>query len=125
MKQLLILSTLFLSLQSMAYTKWVAINPHEVCEEKGRIKFQVTVNTGYGSLLEGHLFDRDFIRCEEVDGKMVLKMSLYHKSNNDMEAGMLIKRGLRIPFYMCDRRPEVIRFNYEANDNTLQNGKFS
>lgn len=110
MKQLFILISIFVSLQSMAYTKWVAINPQEVCIEKGRLKFLVMVNTGAGGLFEGHRFDRDFVRCEEIDGKIILEMSLYHRSRNDME--------------LCDRRPEMIRFNFEASEEILQNGKF-
>ena len=124
MKHLLILLSLFVSLESMAYTKWVAINPQEVCIEHGRLKFLVMVNTGAGGFFEGHHFDRDFFRCEKIDGKNVLEMSLYHRSRNNMEAGMLMKRDLKIPAFLCDRRPEVIRFNYEANDHILQNGKF-
>jgi hypothetical protein len=108
----------------MAYTKWVAINPQEVCIEKGRLKFLVMVNTGAGGLFEGHRFDRDFVRCEEIDGKIILEMSLYHRSRNDMEAGTMMKRGLMIPAYLCDRRPEMIRFNFEASEENLQNGKF-
>ncbi len=41
-----------------------------------------------------------------------------------MEAGMVMKRGLKIPSYLCDRRPDMIRFNFEASEDILQNGKF-
>lgn len=123
MKALLISLLLTLS-TAHAYTFWTATEPWEVCKAKGGIKLQLMVNSGAG-FLELHRFDRDFVSCREENGKMILDMNLYHKSANNMEAGMMMTKRLRLPPFFCDRKPEVIRFNYHADTEILKNGKFS
>lgn len=123
MKTLII--SLFLTLSSAhAYTSWTAMNPWEVCKNKGGIKLQLMVNSGAG-FMEFHRFDKDFVSCREENGKMILDMNLYHKSANNMEAGMMMSKRLRLPLGFCDKRPEVIRFNYHADPAIVKNGKFS
>ena len=52
-------------------------------------------------------------------------MNLYHKSKNNMEAGMDLKRDLGLPEEFCERTPDVVRFNYAANPEVVSHGKFS
>jgi hypothetical protein len=128
MKKLLLAATLLISTITStsvhAYTRWTAINPWEVCHERGGLKILTMVNTGAG-FLEFHRFDREFVSCEEVNGQMVLQMNLYHKSANDMEAGFVIKRKLFLPHGFCSRKPDVVRFNDHPNEEIVANGKFS
>ncbi len=110
--------------QSSAYTFWTAMNPWQVCKKNKIIKMNMMVNTGAGGVLEMHRLDREFISCQEVDGKIVLEMSLYHKSNNDMEAGYNIRRGLHLPLGFCSKTPDIIKFNYQTDPEITRNGKF-
>jgi hypothetical protein len=109
MKHLLTFSLALFSMTSFGYTTWKKINPHEVCSTKIGLKFMAMVNTGGG--FENHRFDREFISCEEKDGKVILKMNLFHKSNNNMEAAMYLKRRLKLPLSFCQKKPDLIEFN--------------
>ena len=82
------------------------------------------VNSG-ADFFESHRIERNFVSCEEIDGKVVLAMNLYHKSANNMEAGMMLKRKLWLPLGLCSRRPDVIKFNEFPDPEILKNGKFS
>ncbi len=114
----------FSSAQSAyAYPYWVVIAPFEVCGSDGVYQFQTMVNTGAG-FMEFHRFRREFISCSIEDGKVIVDMNLYHRSNNSIEAGMVLKRGIALPEELCgDLQPQFIRFNSNPNPKVLANGK--
>ncbi len=123
MKIILLLAVLFSS-ATHAYTFWTAQNPWEVCHFKGGLRMKMMVNSG-ADIFEFHRFDRDFVSCREEEGRVVLDMNLYHKSANNMEAGMMIVKRLRLPLGFCEKKPDVIRFNFSVDPSIVKNGKFS
>lgn len=122
MKNLLALLLLLLATKAMAYTRWTVINPSEVCFENEKLVMKTMVNTAAG--FELHYFDREFMDCQVIDGKIVLDMNLYHRSGNNMEAGMIVKRKLNLPRRFCEGSPDLIRFNTNPDEVVRRNGKF-
>ncbi len=99
-----------LSAHANASSFWNRVNPREVCWKNQSLRFTAEVGGESGP----HTYSREFVSCEEVQGKIVLKMNLKVKNRNGLQSSMLEQRRMKIPHLFCPGYPDQVEFNQSA-----------